>query len=149
MRVLFGILAILASLAACSESRTPANPNPCEQGRYRLHGSATADYLEFIQLHGVMYVEPSYFGMRRGRVAAQDLGRRIAQVKCRLDTANIPAIAPRRDGDAAFIDPEASIYSVKGYAAACRVAARQLGKLTVFFAATRDGTHVAAGCPRS
>jgi hypothetical protein len=111
-----------------------------------LHGTASADYLEFIRLNAVLFVEPKVLSMTGG-ITSADLGSKVAAVRCKLDAANVDPRAPLRDGDASFIESGTAVYAVKGYSPECRVAAKQLGKLTLFLATKPGGEHIAAACP--
>jgi hypothetical protein len=93
-----------------------------------------------------MYVEPRYLQLPRGRVSAADLGPVVARVKCTLATSNIAAKGPLRDGDASFVEAGSSVYEVRGYSAACRIAAKQNGKLTLFYATKSGDDRVTATC---
>ncbi|MDX6286191.1 MAG: hypothetical protein QOG53_1676 [Frankiales bacterium] len=94
-----------------------------------------------------MYVEPRYLGLKRMRVTESDLGPKVADIRCKLDASNIDPQAPLRDGDASFVEPGVVVYAVKGHSTQCRVAAEQLGKLTVFVATKPGGERIAAACP--
>jgi hypothetical protein len=157
MRPLIALVPATLLVAACGAGTHIATPiatpiasspmpTPCEAGRYRLHGTAIADYLEFVQLKTTMFVEPRVLGMKRGVVRAKDLGVQVATVKCKLDASDIDSTKPLRDGDSSFVEAGTAVYAVKGYSPSCRVAAEQLGKLTVFVATKQGGEHIAAAC---
>src|SRR6266511_2756383 len=84
------------------------------------------DWVDFIKVGPTQYVaEPG----APATLEESDLGQVVAQVKYRVD-GNVcdPDYLPK-DGDAAFLDPGAHIYEVKGHPTSEVLAARRNGQI--------------------
>lgn len=92
------------------------------------------DYVDFIHHHNTEYIAGPY---RAAPIGADDLGRRILTVRCSFAQMNDTTFAnpgPEHEADAAFLRPGTPVYSVKGWSAACRLAARHDGQWRVYLA---------------
>jgi hypothetical protein len=105
-------------------------------------GSASVDYVDFVQANGRTYIA----GLPRVRsLGSTHLGVRVLTVRCsysELNDRTHQMTSQPRDGDAAFLTPGTPVYSIRGWSPNCRLAAREHGQLHVFFA-YRPGGKVA------
>jgi hypothetical protein len=103
-------------------------------------GYAAVDYVDFVQANGHNYIA----GLHPvAPIRASDLGSRVLTVRCSFSQLNdrTKRMTPKpRDGDAAFLTPGTPVYSVNGWPATCRLAAREGGQLRVFLAYRSGGT---------
>lgn len=121
------LLLVVGSLMACGETgeidRSRAaggGPEPCAAGG----GDAVIDWSDFIQLDGVTY-QANYYekGLRK-----KDLGEPVAEVRCKISDIVSDPEYDLHDGDAAYLEPGSTIYSVRGYPPWFRLAAERDGQ---------------------
>ena len=88
------------------------------------------DWVSFIRFQGVTYLADSQ------HIASSLLGPKFAQVKFKLEgNVNDPNYHSK-DGDAAFLNPGTTVYTVKGYRSTFRLAAYQDNTLVLVEADT-------------
>jgi hypothetical protein len=94
----------------------------------------TVDYIDFVRVGDVTYVASYTSGGRE--LSDGDLGPEQLRVKRTLARDSFGMAHQPVDGDAAFIASGDPVYSVKGYAAIFRLAARHDGRLLLYEADT-------------
>ncbi len=130
------VLGFAMASAACA---APGTGQPESSGCPHATGNqgSTIDWVNFVRLHGIEYLAET-----AATLAASELGLVVASVHCRME-GNISDLGYQpKDGDAAFLDPGTSLYSVKGYKPSFRLAAWQEGRLTVFEADSNPAARV-------
>ncbi|MHB8597899.1 MAG: hypothetical protein ACYDER_13925 [Ktedonobacteraceae bacterium] len=92
--------------------------------------SVQIDWVNFIRFQGITYLADSQ------HIAPTLLGPKFAQVKFELEgNVNDPNYHSK-DGDAAFLNPGTTVYTVKGYRSTFRLAVYQDGSRVLFEADT-------------
>lgn len=115
-------------LSGCGQSGSPdalraerpgAPTSDCPRGS---DGPATVvDYVPFLRHGGLQYV---HWGSSAGEVRAEQVGRQVGTVRCRLsDTAYDPDRSPQ-DGDAAFLPVGTALHALEGADPTVRLVAR-------------------------
>lgn len=106
-------------------------------------GHAEIDYVNFFQFNGIRYISGLTPDFGRA-LTASDLGPVFAKVHAKLSgNVSDPNYRPQ-DGDAAYLEPGAPVYEVKGYAAAFRLAAYLNGRLDLYEVDTNPRARVGA-----
>jgi hypothetical protein len=103
-------------------------------------GSAVIDWTDFIRLDGVTY-QSNYY--EKG-LAKSDVGEPIAEVRCKISDVVTDPEYDLRDGDAAYLEPGSTIYSVRGYPSSFRIAAFRDGQWLLYEPDTHPGAEVGA-----
>jgi len=93
-------------------------------------GGTMIDYTDFVRVNGVMYVAP--FNPVGRALSDEDLGPEQLRVKQTLARGGFGLDYHPVDGDAAFIPSGDPVYSVRGYSASFRLAARHDGMLVLY-----------------
>lgn len=83
---------------------------------------AVIDWVDFVNVNGIMYVA-NIDNRASKQLVSADLGPQFATVKFKLQGNVSDSNYHPKDGDAAFLDPGTSIYTVKGYATTFLLAA--------------------------
>jgi hypothetical protein len=140
--LLTGCVGAQARLAALNKphpgtaaAAIPGPRNACPRTSPLPAGQAVlVEWVDFVDIRGVMFV----FGSPpKVSATPHDLGPVVAHVRCTFAelTGDGKHAAPTpADGDAAFIPAGSPVYAVRGFAAACRVAARVDGQIRVYLA---------------
>ena len=110
----------------------------CTSPKANLPGNTTTsisiDWVNFIQFQGITYLA-TYSRVGR-KLQESDLGPIFATVRFKLEgNVNDPGYRSK-DGDAAFLDPGTSVYTLKDYSSQFRLAAYQDGQLILYEADT-------------
>ncbi|MDT5113582.1 MAG: hypothetical protein QOE20_5472 [Mycobacterium sp.] len=100
---------------------------------------AIVDYVDFVEFGNVTYVVPL---QGNASVHAADLGPVVGRVHCQLVDSGAAPSYRAKTGDAAFVPVGAPLYSVHGWPASCRLAARHDSKLFVYLAQQQPGGDV-------
>jgi hypothetical protein len=129
-----GVLSACGSGGAAAPTDAAGDPTgACASGG----GDAHIDWVDFIRLNGITYQSNHYEKGLEGK----DIGESVAEVRCKIADAVTDPEYEVRDGDAAYLEPGATIYSVKGYPATFRIASRREGKWMLY----EPDTHPEAG----
>ena len=118
MVLVLGLAVLLAS--ACQR---PASTSGCT--------GISIDWVDFIQVGSTEYVAGTE---GTPAVADADLGGVFARVKFKVDGNVCDPQYRLKDGDAAFLEPGTSIYSVTGHPTDRLLAARREGRLIAYAA---------------
>ena len=117
----------------------------CASPKANLPGNTTTtigiDWVNFIQFQGITYLA-TYSRVGR-KLQESDLGPIFATVRFKLEgNVNDPGYRSK-DGDAAFLDPGTSVYTLKDYSSQFRLTAYQDGQIILYEADTNP--HVQKG----
>lgn len=105
-------------------------------------GNQVVDWVDFVRFDGIMYLAADDRGSRS--LKETDLGPVYATVRHMLSgNVNDPGYRSQ-DGDAAFLPAGTTIYEVKGYAPAFRLAARHDGRIVLYEADTNPHAKTGA-----
>lgn len=97
------------------------------------------DWIDFVQFGGIQYLAVDFGGGAVGRgLVDADLGSEFARVQFKHAERHLFGHECCQDGDAAFLDAGTPVYSVKGYKAEFRLAARGEGGLVLY---EEDSNH--------
>ena len=164
-RVAIGV-AVAALIAGCTAPSAPtavrpvvssqsppgvsAPPSPASSGAdcppvMRTGGYVSIDYVDFIRYQGRDHVSGLDPQTRRPLTESQ-LGAVVLHVRCSLSELNDrtgKTPARRRDGDAAFLRAGTPVYAMRGWSPRCRLAARHGGRIYLYLAYRKGGTHAA------
>jgi len=137
------VLVTLLALGACGSeptTETPqakgSTPEPCASGG----GNAAIDWTDFIRLDGITY-QSNYY--EKG-VEKPDVGEPVAEVRCKISDVVSDPEYDIRDGDAAYLEPGTTIYSVRGYPSWFRIAAFREGQWLLYEPDTHPRAEVGA-----
>jgi hypothetical protein len=114
----------------------------CPETR-KLHGQAImVDYIDFLQLGGRQYVASLNPGVTARH---NELLTTVARVNCTIsdltEDGTVEVVGPFNDGNAAYLPLGTAIRAVRGYDAACRVAAELDGRVRVYLAQHEVAHH--------
>ena len=114
---------------------TPAVTSACTDTPTDGVSTVMVDWVDFVQLDGVQYVAGRPGSPQS--VSPQELGGVVGRVSCMLSALKFTTQpGPAVDGDAAFLPVGTEVYSIKGVAPSCRVAAKRQGVNRVYVAVT-------------
>ena len=154
LRTCAGAVVVVAALAGCASSAhqatagqsVPARPSPaCPQGSPLPPGVHEAiDYTDSI------WHDSRNYGYLPGvHLQAAQLGPVVTRIKCSLATADDShgPVAHLANDTTTALPAGTAVYAIKGYPAACRLAAYSAGRLQAFLAGNSpdcNGTQLSA-----
>lgn len=129
---IFASAGVVATVGSCALDPDPRGltstsaPERCSQRQ----GGAHLDYLDSVRLNGVTYL--AYPVRAGGTLDEKHLGPAYGTVRCTLSESVTDPEYEMRDGDAAYLDVGTTVYTVTGFSAQFRLAARRDGRIVVY-----------------
>lgn len=133
------MLCAALTLVACggAEATAPSGsetPGPCPTGG----GSAVIDWVDFFVIGDIHYNSQNAYDYE---IAKQDVGRVVAETRCRMsENVSDPDYLPQ-DGDAGYLAPGTEIHELEGYDPSFRVVVKTDGEWRIYESDTAPGAE--------